>query len=818
MKLSSLPVRRATRILVLPGLLLSMSIAQSPAPRARRAAPAKPKPAVVERPAAPKTAFEVPPFGTAAQLDQLVARAVREDKIPGAVLLIGHKGAVVYQKAYGSRTLVPKREPMTLDTVFDAASLTKVIATTSAVMKLYEDGKIRLNDKVTEYLPEFQGGKSDITVRNLLTHFSGLRPDVDLLPVWSGYETGVKLALIDKPVAAPGERFIYSDINFVLLGEIVHRVSGKTLAEFVAEQVFAPLGMKDTGFQPPTALRARIAPTEQVDGAVLRGIVHDPTSRYMGGVAGHAGLFTTAGDLSRFAEMMIGEGSRAGVRIFRPATVQKFTTPQTPPDQPILRGLGWDIDSPFSTTRGDLFPVGSYGHTGFTGTSLWIDPVTDSYVILLTNSVHPKRRPPITHLRSQVATLAALGMDIRVPGMHITGYNETLAGAGVRRVVARSAEVETGLDVLAQSNFTPFQGRRVGLVTNHTGRSRDGRRNIDVMLAAGVKVAALYSPEHGISGKEDREDIGNSKDATTGLPIFSLYSGPNRKPSPEMLRNVDVVVFDIQDVGVRFYTYLSTLLNVMEMTAQMKLPLYVLDRPNPITGVHVEGPMLDKELHSFVGCYELPVRHGMTIGELATMINAEEKIGTELHVVVMRNWERGDWFDSTSFPWIDLSPNMRTLNAATLYSGVAMLEYSKNYSVGRGTEAPFEQVGADWIRGSELAFYLNRRMIPGVRAYPVRFTPTDSYFKGTQIEGVRFVITDRDVLDSVRLGLELASALEKLYPGKIALDVNQRLIGNMATIQALKAQEDPRTIIQNQETSLRSFLERREKYLLYRAK
>jgi uncharacterized protein YbbC (DUF1343 family) len=285
-----------------------------------------------------------------------------------------------------------------------------------------------------------------------------------------------------------------------------------------------------------------------------------------------------------------------------------------------------------------------------------------------------------------------------------------------------------------------------------------------------------------------------------------------------MMRDVDIVVFDIQDVGVRFYTYLSTLMNAMEMAAQLRLPFYVLDRPNPITGVHVEGPMLDKNLESFVGCFELPVRHGMTIGELANMINAERKIGAELHVVVMRNWQRGDWFETTSLRWVNLSPNMRTLNAAALYSGVALLEYSKNYSVGRGTEAPFEQVGADWIRGSELAVYLNRRTIPGVRVYPIQFTPTDSYFKGTQIEGVRFVITDRNVLDSVRLGLELASALERLYPGKIDLDVNKKLIGNMSTIRALKAQEDPRTIIQNQETGLRSFLARREQYLLYSAK
>jgi uncharacterized protein YbbC (DUF1343 family) len=621
--------------------------------------------------------------------------------------------------------------------------------------------------------------------------------------------------MIDQPVAAPGERFIYSDINFVLLGEIVQRLTGKALPAYVRGEIFTPLGMKDTTFQPTAALRRRIAPTERVNGVLLRGIVHDPTTRFMGGNAGHAGLFSTAADLGRFAEMMLGLGERNGIRIFQPLTVQKFTTPQTPPDQPILRGLGWDIDSQFSSNRGELFPLGSYGHTGFTGTSLWIDSITDSYVVLLTNSVHPMRRPVISPLRSRVATLAALGLGIEVPAVSITGYNETLVGAGVRRVVERNARLETGLDVLAQANFAPRLGRRVGLITNHTGLTRDGRRNIDVMRAAGVQITALFSPEHGIAGKEDHENIGHSRDAATGIPIWSLYSGANRRPSEEMMRDVDVLVFDIQDIGTRFYTYLCTMSNSMQEASQLKLPFYVLDRPNPITGVHVEGPILEKELESFVGCFELPVRHGMTLGELATMINAELGLGVDLHIVIMKNWERGDWFDSTGFPWMNPSPNMRSLEAALLYPGVALLEYSKNYSVGRGTDSPFEQIGADWIRGPELAVYLNQRKIPGVRVYPVRFTPSVSNFTGIEIQGVRFFITDREVFDSVRLGFEIASALEQLYPGKIEFDTNKRLIGNMAVIGSLVAKQDPRAIIQNQEEPLRTFLEKREKYLLY---
>jgi uncharacterized protein YbbC (DUF1343 family)/CubicO group peptidase (beta-lactamase class C family) len=757
-------------------------------------------------------------FRGSSRLDAVIQEAIQRDEVPGAVLWVGHQGAVVHRKAYGFRALTPQRERMTLNTIFDAASLTKVVATTAAVMKLFEAGKLRLNDRVTRYLPEFQGGKSEITVRDLLTHFSGLRPDLDLEPAWSGYETGIQKALVDAPVAPAGTRFIYSDINFVLLGEIVRRLSGRPLDEYCREMIFRPLGMRETMFRPPERLRPRIAPTEVLPGQrlPLRGVVHDPTARFMGGVAGHAGMFTTAADLARFAEMMLGGGRRGGVQIFSAGTVEKFTTPQSPPHQPVLRGLGWDIDSPYSGNRGELFPLGSYGHTGFTGTSLWIDPATQTYVILLANSVHPKVRPAITSLRSRVATAVAAALDLRVPGVRLTGYNETLVGSGLRRAVARNAQVLTGLDVLAEEKFAPLRGKRVGLITNHTGLTREGRRNVDVMLEAGVRVTALLSPEHGIGGTEDRPDIPHGTDPATGIPIWSLYTAQGRRPTPEMLRDVDVLVFDIQDIGARFYTYVTTMAYAMEEAARHGLPFYVLDRPNPLTGVRVEGPMLDKELLSFVGYFPLPLVHGMTVGELARLFNGENRIGADLHVVTMRGWQRGDWFDSTGLVWVDPSPNMRSFNAALLYPGVALLEASPNYSVGRGTDAPFEQVGADWIRGRELAAYLNARFLPGVRVYPTRFRPASSRFAGQFIEGVRFIVTDREAFSAARLGLELAGALEKLFPGRLVLEANRSLIGNAAVLQALQAGEDPRRIEEESWTAVKEFLKVREKYLLYR--
>jgi uncharacterized protein YbbC (DUF1343 family) len=757
-------------------------------------------------------------FSGATAVDEQLNQAVKDGLIPGAVLLIGHDGQVVYRKAYGERALIPAREPMTEDTIFDAASLTKVVATTSSVMKLFEQGKIRLDDPVTKYLPEFQEGHSPITIRNLMTHFSGLRPDLDLKPAWSGYETGIHRALIDKPAGPPGLRFVYSDINFILMGEIVRRLSGQMLSDFARANIFEPLGMKESMFQPPASLRPRIAPTEidPATGQPLRGVVHDDTSRYMGGVAGHAGLFTTADDLAKFAQMLLDHGQGNGIRLFSPLTVQKFTTPESPADQPILRGLGWDVDSPYSSNRGDLFPIGSFGHTGFTGTSMWMDPVSDTYVILLTNVVHPHRGKSLTSLRSRVATIAAASFGITRPEVVLTGYNETIVGPGLRRVVEPKKDILTGLDVLAKNNFAPLRGKRVGLITNHTGLSRDGKRNIDLMRAAGVQIVALFSPEHGLGGTEDKENVSDSKDTASGLPIVSLYQESRRHLTTEMLSGVDVLVYDIQDVGARFYTYSCTLLYAMEDAAKKHVPFFVLDRPNPVTGIHVEGPILDPDLESFVGCLEIPVRHGMTFGELAKMANGERNLGVDLHVIPMEGWNRGDWFDSTGLAWVDPSPNMRSLNAATLYPGVAMLEASTNYSVGRGTDAPFEQVGADWIHGPELALFLNSRYLPGVRAYATRFRPTASNFAGKTIEGVRFVITDRSLFDGTRLGLELGYAFEKLYPGKIPWDTNRFLVGNHEVIAAGKAGVDPRTTVQNMEDSLAAFVSRREKYLLYK--
>ena len=751
------------------------------------------------------------------QVDAMINEAVQTGLIPGAVLIVGHNGQVVYRRAYGSRSLVPRREPMTIDTIFDAASLTKVVATTPCVMKLFEQGKIRLDDPVTKYLPEFQGGKSDITVRLLMTHFSGLPPDLILKPRWSGYETGIQKALATAPTYPPGARFVYSDINFILMGEIVRRLSGETLPQFAHDQIFAPLGMNETEFQPAASLRARIAPTE-IDpdtGQPLRGVVHDPTSRYMGGVAGHAGVYTTGDDLAKYAEMLLGIGESKGVRILQAATVKKFTEPASPADQPILRALGWDMDSPYSSNRGELYPIGSYGHTGYTGTEMWMDPTSDSFVILLTNVVHPNGVKSLSSLRSRLATAVAASFGLALPGsVSLTSYNETITGAGVHRVVNRTAKTLTGLDVLEEEGFGALKNKRIGLITNQTGLNRSGRRNVDVMLAAGLKITTLFSPEHGLAGTQD-SDVGNGKDAETGLPVVSLYQPKQRRLTADQMQNLDAVVYDIQDVGARFYTYSCTMLYALEESAKAKKPFFVLDRPNPITGTHIEGPVLQKDLQSFAGCYDIPLRHGMTFGELATMANTERHWGADLRVVKMKNWQRGDWFDATSLVWVNPSPNMRSLNAALLYPGVAMLEAATNYSVGRGTDAPFEQVGADWIDGQALAQLLNSRFIPGLRVYPTRFRPSSSNLAGIEIGGVRFVITDREAFDSTRLGIELGAALQRLFPGRIDFEKCRFLIGNHEILGQIQLGNDASAIWSKAQEQATDFAARRRPYLLY---
>jgi uncharacterized protein YbbC (DUF1343 family)/CubicO group peptidase (beta-lactamase class C family) len=727
-------------------------------------------------------------------LRAVVGQVVAKGNPPGAVLWF-ESGEKQMHFATGMRALVPAKEAMTEDTVFDAASLTKVVATLPSVLILMEQGKIELEAEVRRYIPEFRAG---ITVRHLLTHTSGLKAGIPKEPEWTGYAAGIARAIELEPDGPPDRFFRYSDINFILLGEIVRRVSGMGLNEFAAKHVFEPLKMDSTRFLPPDDWKPRIAPTEKDEnGMMLRGVVHDPTSRKMGGVTGHAGLFTTAGDLAKYARMILHDG--AGV--LKPETVKLMTTPQTVATVFERRGLGWDIDSAFSRARGKVFPIGSFGHTGFTGTSLWIEPQSQTFVVFMSSRLHPNGKGSVRDLYEEIGTAAAQGVKL-LP----------VSGPPWPRAEKEVPTVLNGIDVLVQRKFADLKGLRVGLITNQTGIDAQRLSTIDLLASASdVKLKKLFSPEHGIRGELDQEKISNSTDKKTGLPVLSLF-GVQRAPTQEQLADVDALVFDIQDIGCRFYTYIGTMRLCMEAAAKAKKTFYVLDRVNPIGGIEVEGPaVIDAEKPT--ATHALPLRHGMTAGELAAMMNAERGIGCDLKVIPVEGWQRDMLFDQTGLPWINPSPNMRSLNAALLYPGIGLLEFS--VSVGRGTDTPFEVLGAPYVDDLRLAYELNKLGLAGVQFTPVRFTPTTSVFKGEACGGVRLSITDRVALKPVAVGVAIACTLQRLYPQLFALEKVNTLLNREQSVKRIRAGDSWKQVVAGWVEETQAFEKRRKAFLRY---
>ncbi len=785
------------------------------------------------------------------QIDGLVEKAITDKKTPGAVVLVGHKGKIVYRKAFGNRSLVPTVEKMTVDTIFDVASLTKVVATTTSIMKLVEDGKIRLGDTIGDFIPEVEDADvKKVTVQQLLTHTGGFRPDFDLREKWTG-RAGMLDALKREKLRNPaGTKFVYSDIGFIVLGEIIQRVSGTmSIQSFLRND----LEMNHTAFlqnikENPIENRINfslIAPTENIKGQnsylggmfegdektanqILRGQVHDPTAFRMGGVAGHAGLFSTADDLARFCQMLLNGGTLDGKRILSANTIARMTAPYVVSEKGDTRGLGWDMNTSFSSNRGELFPLGSFGHTGFTGTSIWIDRVSQTFVIFLSNRVHPDGKGDVSDVRAKVSTVAASAIeDTPIEKFReaeniywsqvapqIEKFKSQQSAVGSRQSV-KNAVVLNGIDVLEKNNFKDLENKRIGLVTNHTGRNLNGKPTIDILFEAkNVKVVSLFAPEHGIRGELDEEGIKDSKDEKTGLPIYSLYKD-DRRPKPEQLQNLDAIVYDIQDVGTRFYTYTATLKNILEEAAKAKIPVYILDRPNPINGETVEGALADEDKLSFIAAHTIPVRYGLTIGELGLLMNDERRIGAEVKVIKMENWTRSMWFDETNQTWINPSPNMRSLTEATLYPGIGLLE-TTNLSVGRGTDTPFEIVGAPWLDGRKLAAYLNEKNLKGVRFVPVRFTPKTSVFKDEECGGINILITDRNEFQSVKTGVEIAVALRKIYPQEWQIEKYKRLLVNQNTLDKMTGGMPSESLLQMWQNDLNEFSKRRARYLLYK--
>ncbi len=660
-------------------------------------------------------------------IDRAIENAIAEKRIPGGVLWMEQDGRT-YVRAYGNRALVPQVEKMTVDTIFDAASLTKGVATASSIYVLMQRGLIALDAPVQQYLPEYH--VPEVTIRHLLTHTSGLRAGGD---PWT-----------ERPLNRPGVVFRYSDMNYMILGRVVERVSGEPLDVFAKKNVFAPLGMNDTTFRP--APSSRIAPTENG----LRAVVHDPTARKLGGVAGHAGMFTTAADLAKFARFAMNH--------------PLLSVDVTPPEVAVRRTGGFDIDSAYSRPGGDRFPYGSFGHTGWTGGFFWIEPKSRSFYVFLSNRVHPDGKGSVIALQKELGNLVGEALGF-APHPRRVGH---VTGGG---------DAQNGIDVLHASGYEALRGMRVGLITNQSGIDRTGNPTVDLLRSApGVTLAAIFTPEHGLRGTLDDKVADENY---RGIPVFSLY-GERRKPSREQLANLDALVFDVQDIGTRFYTYISTMGMAMEAAADARVKFIVLDRVNPIGGDVVEGPVLEGETN-FTGWHPIPVRHGKTVGELAELFRSERNIAVDLVVVPVKGWKREQWQDEAGLPWVNTSPNMRSLNAAALYPGIGLME--RAISVGRGTDTPFEILGAPYISGADLIREVGA--LPGLSLTPVRFTPSASVFKGESCGGVRLTITDRRALRSVHAGLAIAAALVRLYGSRFPVEEMQPLLRHRATLEKL---------------------------------
>ncbi|WP_218134292.1 serine hydrolase [Collimonas sp. OK242] len=745
---------------------------------------------------------------------QIAELQIANKNIPGAVIVIGNRSRILYQQHFGNRATVPDVEIMSDDTIFDLASLTKVVATTTAILQLAEQGRIDLDAPVARYWPAFGAhGKAYITVRELLSHTSGLAPDLNLSDDWQGKQAAMQRIVALSPLALPGQRVIYSDINFEVLGVLIERTSHMTLDRYCEKYIFAPLGMHDTAFSPQISVLERVAPTQGNLQHMLRGQVHDPSAARMGGIAGHAGLFSSAADLARFARMILNGGALGDVRILRRATVARLLLPDSPPDAAPLRGLGWALDRPLSANRDQLPPIGMLWHTGFTGTGLWIDPVTQRFVIILSNRVHPDGLGDAAALREQIlAVVSSVSSDSAVADIaRIAPQLAPILGQFASPLIANGS-TRSGIDVLEADGFSQLAGQRIGLITNQSGIDHNGRSTIEILQQApGVHLAALFALEHGLYGRQNQE-FSSGMDPATRLPVHSLY-GTVKRPTPSMLAGLDLLVWDVQDAGVRFFTFETSLGYVLEAAAQQGIPVLLLDRPNPLGADVVAGPMLDPGRLSFTGFFPLPVQHGMTIGELGRLFNAEMHIGADLRIVPMQAYARQTTFKQSGLPWIRLSPNLRSMDQLALYPGVSLVE-GANVSVGRGTPTPFQLIGAPWINGQQLASELGDATDEW-RFEAVDFVPTEDRYRGLLCHGVKIKPVDKPSAAAPYLGILLASALWRLYPQQFQLDQTVAMIGSAKLLDAIRAGADKQQLATLSQAGIAEFLLMRARYLLY---
>ncbi len=729
-------------------------------------------------------------------VDQVLESFLEQKAFPGGVLAVGYLGKLAYLEAFGRLSYDEGAPEVTTDTIYDLASLTKVVATTMMAMILVDEGSLDLDKPVVDYLPLFVGpGKEKVSVRQLLTHSSGLVAYGDLYNEISGKKAYLERIQGIELDYDPGTKSVYSDYGMILLGEILERVAGQPMDVFLEERVYGPLGMTDTGFLPADDLLERIAPTEDDPwrGYGVRGEVHDENAHALGGVAPHAGLFSTATDLARFLQMILNGGVFENQRIVSRQIVEEWARKAGVPGSD--HATGWDTKSAKNSSAGKYFSPNSFGHLGYTGTSMWVDPERDLFVILLTNRVHPTRENNlIRQARPAVADAVVRALDIPL--------------------------VQVGLERIDSGELGSLVGKRLGLVAHAASVTSGGRHAIDLLGDQGLNVVRLFSPEHGLRGRAAAGELVDSGvDPVSGLPVVSLY-GDQRRPSPESLAGLDALVFDLQGAGVRFYTYVSTLIHCLEAAADAGLELVVLDRPNPLGGNRIEGPVSAPRNvvpASFVNLAPGPLIHGLTLGEMARFVNSRLDVPASLTVVPMVGWHRKMTWAETGRDWVSPSPNLRSAEAALAYPGTALLE-ATNLSEGRGTEDPFLLFGAPWLKPGELQL-----SAPGFSLEIVRFTPIASEaapypkFEDQECQGHRVRVSDPRAAAPYALGVALLHELlghadfEWLQGG----DVLTRLIGTPSVLEHLQAGKPVDEILAADSADHQAWREARKGALLY---
>jgi uncharacterized protein YbbC (DUF1343 family) len=714
----------------------------------------------------------------------VVEAALRRGELPGCVIAAGDAEGVRYLEAFGERTT---GEPMTVDTRFDLASLTKPVATALSLALLAERDVIELRAPASHYLAELKReDKRAITLEQLLLHTSGL-PKVNALSANEGGRARARASIAREPLLTPpGTHFEYSDLGYILLGEVVEAVTGRALDVFAREQLFGPLGMRTTHFVPDPGESQLYAPTELRDDALIRGVVDDPRAYRLHGVAGHAGLFSTASDLARFARMLLRRGELDGVRVLAAASVDRMLAPRHLDGA--VRTLGFDVQSTYALARPLGMSARAVGHGGYTGTSIWIDAERNAFVILLSNRVHKGPQGTIHPLASAVGDLALRAL-------------KTPQHEGLR----------LGIDVLEEERFARLRGRNLAVLSHMPARDSGGKSSLSALSEAPqLGLRAAFSPEHGLAGQAEGAVQHSS---LRSVPVYSLF-GQTRRPSPQMLNGVDGVVIDLVDVGTRFYTYMATALAVCEVAGELGLDVVLLDRPNPLDGVHVEGPLSQRDYASFVNYHPLPLRHGMTAGELLGLLIQARGLNTRLHVVRVEGWRPAQWFGATGLTWHPPSPNLQSAEQALLYPAVGLVE-GTNVSVGRGTRRAFEVVGAPFVDGEALASAIKALAPRGVSVAATRFRPRVGPYKGLELPGIALAVTDPDTYSAAHTGLALARSLRALYPAAWDATRLPLLVAHRELVAELLAGADLTELERLAGQDLNVFLAQRAPALLY---